>query len=386
MNTSDFDHPASMFPVTEYADESLSGMIELNRKTLRWVMPEGEDSRCGVEGACEAGLLPEFVRAMDDSQNASVPRLAVIDMALPTAPPLLRRYCQEPGGCVVLAVVRDQQDELAALKAGAYATMRRPLSKDSVVLHLRRMLEYATLTEQAMELADRRAVAERVETVGRIASGMAHEIANPLSVALSNAHILRDCVLDNAKTIAAIGEDMREVLSDMVEAIERMHRVVREVNMLSRGGTLSLIPVRLADVVRDAMEHTRNPNRVAITIQVTSDEVAMAQPDVLARVLENLLDNAMHALREVAEPRILVHVYRTASESRISVRDNGPGVPTTLRERIFEPFFTTKKSGGSGIGLAVCREFMTRMGGALTLARGEGGACMRVRLRPAPPP
>jgi signal transduction histidine kinase len=66
----------------------------------------------------------------------------------------------------------------------------------------------------------------------------------------------------------------------------------------------------------------------------------------------------------------------------LSVRDNGPGIPEELRDRIFEPFFTTRRGeGGTGLGLALCREFAARMGARLTLWTAAGrGACFRVHL------
>jgi C4-dicarboxylate-specific signal transduction histidine kinase len=82
-------------------------------------------------------------------------------------------------------------------------------------------------------------------------------------------------------------------------------------------------------------------------------------------------------------PQGTVRVYRWSGEARISVRDNGPGVKQELRSHIFEPFFSTKAEESVGGGLALCRELVARMGGALTLASGEDGACFRIHLRPA---
>ena len=100
----------------------------------------------------------------------------------------------------------------------------------------------------------------------------------------------------------------------------------------------------------------------------------------LQQVVENLLANAFHALRHIDAPEVLPRVCRRSAEARISVRDTGSGVPAALRERIFELLFTTKGSEGTGVVLAICREFLARMGGALTLASGGTGACFRIRL------
>jgi C4-dicarboxylate-specific signal transduction histidine kinase len=76
-----------------------------------------------------------------------------------------------------------------------------------------------------------------------------------------------------------------------------------------------------------------------------------------------------------------VRVYSASGEARISVRDNGPGVPAALRQRIFEPFFTTKGERGTGLGLVLVRHAVSRMGGTLSLGPSEHGAVFRIRLR-----
>ena len=76
-------------------------------------------------------------------------------------------------------------------------------------------------------------------------------------------------------------------------------------------------------------------------------------------------------------------VYRAAMEARVSVRDNGPGIPIALRQRIFDPFFSTKGNRGTGLGLVLVHHAVERMGGSVTLGTGNHGAVFRVRLRGA---
>jgi signal transduction histidine kinase len=79
------------------------------------------------------------------------------------------------------------------------------------------------------------------------------------------------------------------------------------------------------------------------------------------------------------------HVYRAGVHVVVSVRDNGPGIPVELQDKIFEPFFTTRRGrGGTGLGLALCREYARRMGAVLSVWSAPGrGACFRVALPPA---
>ena len=102
---------------------------------------------------------------------------------------------------------------------------------------------------------------------------------------------------------------------------------------------------------------------------------------LLEQVVANLVQNALDATQGQDKRHVLVRVYAASGEARISVRDNGPGVPAALRQRIFEPFFTTKGERGTGLGLVLVRHAVSRMGGTLSLGPSERGAVFRVRLR-----
>src|SRR5207248_701244 len=113
------------------------------------------------------------------------------------------------------------------------------------------------------------------------------------------------------------------------------------------------------------------------TLRVTANRMLLEQ------LVLNLITNAAFFARKLAAPRIRVHVYSTPTEGIVSVRDNGPGIPADLQDRVFEPFFTTRRNeGGTGLGLALCREYANQMGGRISLWSVPGrGACFRVHLR-----
>jgi C4-dicarboxylate-specific signal transduction histidine kinase len=102
----------------------------------------------------------------------------------------------------------------------------------------------------------------------------------------------------------------------------------------------------------------------------------LAEPVALEQIIHNLLMNALQALEEVpaANRQLQVALHSDTDQGRLSLCDNGPGIPVEVLPRIFEPFFTTR-TGGLGLGLSLCETLATGMGGALTARnRASGGA------------
>ena len=101
--------------------------------------------------------------------------------------------------------------------------------------------------------------------------------------------------------------------------------------------------------------------------------VARADRQRLGQILVNFVSNAAWAAAQLPSPRVRVHVYRHGDTIIVSVRDNGPGMAPEIRDRIFEPFFTTRRGrGGTGLGLALCREYAEQMRARLhALDRGR---------------
>jgi two-component system sensor histidine kinase PhcS len=113
---------------------------------------------------------------------------------------------------------------------------------------------------------------------------------------------------------------------------------------------------------------------------------ALADECLLHQVIWNLLSNAAQALAGTAQPRVRLHAYARGDRVVVSVRDNGPGIAGEHMGKLFDPFWTTRRaSGGTGLGLTLCREFVRRMGGEISVESVPGrGACFRVELPSAP--
>ncbi|RKG91672.1 sensor histidine kinase [Corallococcus terminator] len=230
-----------------------------------------------------------------------------------------------------------------------------------------------------------RAEVERLVVVGQLAAGVAHEVNNPLAYVKSNLRYLEE---EWAEGAPADLEDVRRVLEETQQGVMRIQQIVTDLRMFSRdepGGMESCdVAATLAEAQRLASVRLRSLG--VVERDVTPDLApARVTPRHLVQVLVNLLINAADALESVRPSRPAHVVLRARMEDghvRVEVEDNGPGIADAVLPRLFEPFFTTKPPGqGTGLGLALCREYVARAGGTLEAEnRAQGGARFILRL------
>ena len=307
-----------------------------------------------------------------------LPRFALIETALPGALELLLRINSPEPVMHALALLGPGESEGPALRAGAAQTMRGPLDVTSLLICMRRFRSQDEISRQARHVVEQRDRSSVPATVlESVLAAVGHEIQNPLAAALASVECLREPEL--ARRLA---EDERlAAVDDVAIALRRIRDVMGAVTSMVKGTTPDLSRLSLWDCAERAVEALRSPG---VRIELAGDERVrgFANGSLLEQVIVNLLQNAIEATVVAANPQILVRVYRAGLEARISVRDNGPGVPLELRQRIFEPFFTTK-SERTGLGLVLAHHAVGRMGGAVTLGPAQAGAVFRVRLRAA---
>ncbi|MFE8597836.1 sensor histidine kinase [Archangium violaceum] len=249
-------------------------------------------------------------------------------------------------------------------------------------------LEQLAESERLRLRAEReRAEVERLVLVGQLASGVAHEVNNPLAFVKSNLHYLERELLDadGAENKA----ELRELLDETRQGVLRIQQIVTDLRRFAREGHTSTEPSSPSEAIEEARRlasvHLRSLGEVTLDITPGLPEVSLGQRH-LVQVLVNLLLNAADAVEEAVPPRrahISVRAQRVEGGVRLEVEDNGTGIPLEALPRLFEPFFTTKPPGkGSGLGLALCHEYVCRAGGTLTAEnRPEGGARFVLTLK-----
>ena len=245
----------------------------------------------------------------------------------------------------------------------------------------RRVQERAqTLREKELQLAQ----GERLAAAGTLAAGLAHEINNPIAFVLANLNHLQAL----RKEEDSEGE-IEEVVLETQEGVERLRTIVDELLRLARTGERLSEPVQLARVVESVLPIVRHEakGRVRIETNLAYAPLVTGDPGRLGQVVLNLIQNAIHALSGSERGgRVSISVAPVAAGVELSVEDDGPGIPEAVLPRIFEPFFTTKASGtGTGLGLAVTREIVSRHGGSIEVETGSAGTRFRVTLPAAVP-
>ncbi len=231
------------------------------------------------------------------------------------------------------------------------------------------MLERLEQKQAQVDAANRLVVqAERMAVVGQLASGVAHEIGNPLHAGRQFLSSLREDPDQHARYVDLLDQ-----------ALGRIDRVISQ--LLSYAGERALEPVLgdPAELVRQTIDFMRYDHRIR-TIDVELDlpadlPMALLDPSTVQQVLVNLAVNALDAMAGAGTLTIRGRAVEHQGRAMVSltVADDGPGVPAEIAERLFDPFFTTKEPGkGTGLGLSVSQELMAAQGGFLRHLPGEG--------------
>src|SRR5437868_1542323 len=223
---------------------------------------------------------------------------------------------------------------------------------------------------------------EKLATVGEIASGVAHEVNNPLAAIRMEAELLGRSTQDAEASTAA---------ATIVREVDRAARIVRSLLRLARRADTTPVRIQLNELVRDVAEIRQRVLRTDnIEVRTRMDqgaEAVLGLGQELQQVVINLVTNAEHAVR--GRPNAVMELATEARKDwvRLTVEDSGPGVPARVRSRICDPFFTTKSPDeGSGLGLSICQRVVAEVGGRIWLEDSEtlGGAKFIVELPAAP--
>ncbi|MCX5708244.1 MAG: ATP-binding protein [Candidatus Omnitrophica bacterium] len=236
--------------------------------------------------------------------------------------------------------------------------------------------------------------AEKMEIVGRLASGIAHEVKNPLAIILQGMEYL-------ARKIPSQQEDLATTFKFMAEAVNRADNIVK--GMLDFSGvslverqSQEIIPIVEKSLV--LMKHSFDLNHIEV-IRDFKDNLPQVNVDKnkIEQVFLNLFENAVQAMAKGGKLKVRIWAEKVSENDewvgkrkedvfhpgeeiiKMEIEDTGTGIPENLLDKVFDPFFTTKRSiGGTGLGLSIVRSIMEMHQGKIKIINKQGGSGVQV--------
>ena len=327
------------------------------RQALRMLLKESHDIR----------LASSVDEALSVIEHEPVD-LVITDIRMPerSGIDLLRiiREMYPSTQVIILTGYAELDTAVKAIEYGAFAYLEKPFDSETLLDRVRAGLEKQR-AEQERRAQDFLAIeANRFETLGRLISGMMHDLGTPLTVIGSNIEMI-------------MSDPNREDMPDRLKTIDSQARhcneMVRATMNFLRCDSQTRSPFCVNNVVQTCLEVAQpmlGRERIDVTTEFCEEmESCIGEVVLVRQALLNLITNACHAVHDQSPPRkIVIQTWIEEGCACVSVEDTGPGVPVELRERIFDTFFTTKGKMGTGLGLAVVKNVMERHDSSVTLA------------------
>ena len=230
---------------------------------------------------------------------------------------------------------------------------------------------------QQLKAAQKKLVqTDRLASLGQLSASVAHEINNPVSGVLNLSMLLQRMLKDDGVPPERL-EEFRKYLSQIVNETGRVGRIVSDLLAFSRRSKPQRAPADLNRIVRTTLslvQHKMKLNNVEVESRLAEDlPQAACDPSQIQQVVLNLLLNAAEATQGRSERRVEIVTQAAPGEVRMTVSDNGEGIPQENLAKIFDPFFTTKSEGkGVGLGLAVSYGIIQAHGGDIEVRSQTG--------------
>jgi len=207
---------------------------------------------------------------------------------------------------------------------------------------------------------------EKLANIGTLASGIIHDINNPMYVILG----VSENLLEEMDPVA-----VKEQASEVLQAAKRIITMCKDLNLYAHHNTpKECVPVNLTQQLEEAMKVAKFASgleNMKIVRDYSADPVILARPEAIVQICVNLIINALQAMN--GQGTLTLGARSTDQVVSISIGDTGPGIPPEKRDKIFEPFYTTKPPGqGTGLGLHSVRALVQEYGGKILIQSTVG--------------
>ena len=372
----------------ESTHESVLDRLKENEYRLRAIIEsEPECVKLQAEDGTVLEINPAGLELVDADQPADIVGRPIYTVVAPEYTDLYRENMRRVfSGEAVVYEFRaiTLKNRISWMETHA-APLRDARGKIYALLGITRdITEHKQAEEQARRHQTELARVARLSTMGEMATGMAHELSQPLSAI---ANFARGCIR-RLRSGGVSPEALVEPLEEVCEQAERAGEILRHVRDFVRKSELQIKPIELNQVVRSVVkftEHEARQHRTLVQLQLGPDlPKVQADPIMIEQVICNLVRNAVEAMAEANSPRreVSIHTRRFGDDAvEIEIGDSGPGIDGTIIDRVFDQFFTTKPEG-VGMGLSISRSIVEAHGGQVRAESGKsGGAILRFTLK-----
>lgn len=246
------------------------------------------------------------------------------------------------------------------------------VGKDRIILAVANDVTERKKAENELDTAQKQLVqSEKLAALGRFASGLAHEVKNPLGILLGGLEYLRE-------KMPEADPEVREALGKMREAVMRANIIVKDMLSFAKPSKVVFEKARPNTLVHDAVafvelfKHKSDTADVELKQELTDEDMYVeVDKNQIQQALFNVLLNAIESMGMSGE--IIIRTYRSGASCVIEVQDHGEGIAKADLPKLFEPFFTTKRGQkGTGLGLPIVKAIMERHKGSIAIESDLG--------------
>ncbi len=365
-------------------------LVEDNEQDARLLLRELK--RGGLDVSYERVDTPE---AMEEALDARRWDVVISDYSMPrfSAPMALDMVKGKKMDLPFIIVSGTVSEDLAveAIHRGAHDFMAKG-KLGRLIPAIERELRDVKLRTEQKKMQDQLMISDRMASMGTLASGVAHEINNPLSCVLANLELAVGEIEERAAKLGLLDElsEVREELRDARSAADRIRAIVCDLKIFSRAQEEKTGPVDVERVMESTLRMAWNEirHRARLVKHYGATPPVEASESRLGQVFLNIVVNAAQAISEGRAQNNEIRITTSSHPSGsviIEISDTGPGMSPEVISRLFTPFFTTKPAGvGTGLGLSICHRIVTGFGGSIEASSEPGkGSTFRISLRPS---
>jgi len=322
---------------------------------------------------------------------------------------------------IMVTALTARQDRLTAVEAGANDFISKPIDMTELEIRMRSLLRFKESGDELKRFQKQSALTARLEAIGQLAAGIAHEINTPAQYVSDSFEFVKETCADFIRVMVLADKwchedqqdrqgpaaSMRALLEEVDSqyifdelpktfdrifcGISRISNIVQAMKRFSCVGGVDKACVDINESIKTALV-VANSELLSIADIATELDPSVASvsciPGEINQVLLNIIVNAAHAVAEVVQGttdkgKIIIKTRRVGNHAEISIKDTGPGIPENIRDKVFHLFFTTKEVGkGTGQGLAISYDIIVnKHGGTIDFESEEGaGTTFYIRL------